>query len=331
MKGGFKINSVNYEIIQAENAENKIATIDSLMNENLISRWLKFAGVSENSIQTYSKCIKQLARYFAENQISTPTREDMENWRDSLIESGKSASTVNLYLTSCKLFFRWLAQEKLYRNITDHLKNRVKVSNGHKKDALSVKQAKDLQKSIKGRSLKALRDKAIIALMVTTGVRSIEVVRANYCDIRQTNGNYFLFVQGKGRSDKAESVLIAPKVYEKIQAYLKARKSSGEKVLKNSPLFVSTANRNKNARLDTQTIRKMIKFNLRKVGIDTPTITCHSLRHTAATIMIQQGEKLYNVQMVLRHRNLATTMIYNNAINRMKNRAEITAAKVLII
>lgn len=331
MKGGFKINSSNYEVIQAENAENKIVTIDNLLNENLISRWLKFAGVSDNSITTYGRCIKQLARYFADNHISTPSREDLENWRDSLIDSGKSASTVNLYLTSCKLFFRFLAQEKLYQNITDHLKNRVKISSGHKKDALSVSQAKDLQKSIKGNSLKDLRDKAIIALMLSTGLRSVEVVRANACDIRQIEGNYFLFVQGKGRSDKAESVLIAPKVYQKLQDYLKARKASGEKVLKNSPLFVSTARRNKNARLDTQTIRKMIKFNLRNIGIDTPNITCHSLRHTAATIMIQQGEKLYNVQMVLRHRNLATTMIYNNAINRMKNRAEITACKVLII
>lgn len=224
-----------------------------------------------------------------------------------------------------------LAQEKLYQNITDHLKNRVKVSNGHKKDALSIKQAKALQKTIKGNSLKNLRDKAIIAVLLTTGIRTIECVRSNISDIRQIEGNYFLFVQGKGRSDKAESVLIAPKVYEKIQAYLKARKASGEKVLKNSPLFVSTANRNKNARLDTQTIRKMVKANLREIGIDTPTITCHSLRHTAATIMIQHGEKLYNVQMVLRHKSIATTMIYNNAVTRMKNRAEMTAARVLII
>lgn len=323
MKNEDKIISAKAEIIQEKNT----VKIQNVLNENLISRWLKFAGVSENSIQTYGKCIKQLARYFAENQISTPAREDMENWRDSLIDAGKSASTICLYLNAAKLFFRWLAQENIFPNIADHLKNRVKVSSGHKKDALSVKQAKDLQKSIKGNSLKDLRDKAIVALMLSTGLRSVEICRADCCDIRQIEGNYFLFVQGKGRSDKAESVLIAPKVYKQIQEYLKAR----GKVLKNAPLFVSTARRNKNARLDTQTIRKMIKFNLREIGIDTPTITCHSLRHTAATIMIQQGEKLYNVQMVLRHRNLATTMIYNNAINRMKNRAEITAAKVLII
>jgi integrase/recombinase XerC len=163
--------------------------------------------------------------------------------------------------------------------------------------------------------------------MLSTGLRTIEICRANICDIRQNEGNFYLYVQGKGRFDKSESVLIAPKVYKLIQTYLKVR----GKVLKNSPLFVSTSRRNKNSRLDTQTIRKMIKSNLRAIGADSPTLSAHSLRHTAATVMIQHGEKLYNVQMVLRHKNLATTMIYNNAINRFNNRAEIDAAKILLI
>ena len=277
--------------------------------------------------------MKQLFSYFADNGIEKPTRADLENFRDYLIDSGKSASTICLYLTATKLFFRWLAQEGIFPNVADHLKNRVKVDNSnHKKDALSIKQAKELQSVIKGNDIKALRDSAIIALMITTGARSIEVVRADICDIRQTEGNYYLYVQGKGRSEKAECVLVADKVYKKIQEYLKAReKAAGKKLGKNSPLFVSTSRRNKDSRLETQTIRKMVKGNLRKIGIDTPTITCHSLRHTAATVMIMQKQELYNVQMVLRHKNLATTMIYNNFVNRMKNRAEIAAARVLII
>lgn len=311
------------QTIQAENA----IKISGLLGKNLVARWLKFAGVGSESVKTYSKCIKQLTGYFAANNISIPSRDDLENFRDSLIDSGKSASTVNLYLTACKLFFRWLAQENIFPNIADHLKNRVRVSNNHKKDALSVSQAKDLQRAIRGKDIKSLRDKAIVSLMLATGVRSVEVIRANYSDIRQIEGNYYLFVQGKGRGDKAESVLIPQKVYKLIQAYLKAR----GKINTNAPLFVSTANRNKNSRLQTQTISRMIKSNLRSIGIDTPTITCHSLRHTAATVMIQQGEKLFNVQMVLRHKSLNTTMIYNNALNRLKNRAEISACKVLII
>jgi integrase/recombinase XerC len=328
MKSNFRTDFEKSVTIQAEESSEIILLNSNILRVNLVKRWLKFAGVANKSMETYNICIKQLARYFAEKHISAPKREDLENWRDILIESGKSASTISLYLTAAKLFFRWLAQEGIYPNIADNLKNRVKVDRiNHKKDALSISQAKDLQRAIKGKDIKSLRDRAIIALMLSTGARSIEVVRANIADIRQIEGHYFLFLQGKGRSDKSESVLIAPKVYGLIQAYLKAR----GKACKQSPLFVSTSKRNKDARLDTQTIRKMIKFNLRQIGIDTPTITCHSLRHTAASVMIQQGEKLYNVQMVLRHKSIATTMIYNNTLNRLKNLAEITASKVLII
>jgi integrase/recombinase XerC len=331
MTSELKSRKAENEEIQAANVAVKVTNIDSLLNENLISRWLKFAGVGVNSVQTYSKCIKQLAKYFAEKNIATPTREDLEDWRDSLIDSGKSASTVILYLTATKIFFRFLAQENLYPNIADRLKNRVRISNNHKKDALSVSQAKDLQRAIKGNNLKALRDKAIISLMLATGIRAISVCKADSCDIRQIDGNYYLFIQGKGRYEKSESVLLAPKVYSLIQAYLKARKVNGEKVLRNSPLFVSTSNRNKDGRLKTQAVSRMIKTNLRAIGIDTPSITCHSLRHTFGTVLAKEGVELWKIQNAMHHKNLQTSLIYINSLNRLKNNAEFIAAKVLLI
>ena len=307
----------------------EVAGTDLTLSANispLVSNWIKFAAVSEKSAMTYYNCLKQLANYFADNNISAPTRADLENWRDDLINTGKSAATVVLYLTAAKLFFRWLAQEGIYPNIADNLKSRVKINHDyHKKDALTAQEASTLIKSVTGKNIQALRDKAIIALMVTSGVRSIEVVRANYCDIRKIQGGMYLFVQGKGRSDKSESVRIAPQVYSLIQAYLKAR----GKIPANAPLFVSTSRRNKNSRLQTQTISRMVKGNLREIGIDTPTVTCHSLRHTAATVMIIAGQKLDNVQMILRHKSISTTMIYNNAVNRYKNNGELVAANVI--
>lgn len=303
----------------------------NIFAESIVNRWLKFAAVSEKSVATYNACLKQLFAYLAENQISVPSRADLENFRDLLIASGKSAATIALYITTAKLFFRFLSQENIFPNIADNLKKRVKISVNHKKDALSVNQANKLLKSVKGDKVKNLRDRAIIALMLTTGIRSIEVVRADFCDIRLLEGKNYLFVQGKGRSEKAECVLIAPKVMEMINQYLRARARATGKIGKKEPLFVSTSRRNKGARLDTQSIRKMIKCNLRSIGIDTPTITCHSLRHTAASIMIQKKNSLDKVQMVLRHKNISTTMIYNNAIQRMKNHAELSVANVLII
>ena len=86
---------------------NKIQ-VSNLFSDSLVNRWLKFAGVAEKSVTTYTTSIKQMFGYFRNNNIVNPVREDLENWRDSLINDGKSANTVRLYIASCKLFFRWL-------------------------------------------------------------------------------------------------------------------------------------------------------------------------------------------------------------------------------
>lgn len=309
-----------------ENQQVAKSIVDSNLAE-MWQNWLQYAGVSQKSQSTYAASLRQLMKYFKENEITQPTEKDLANWRAELIEGGKAASTINLYVCSAKLFFGWLETENLYRNIAARFKSGVKMSNIHHKDALSVSQAKQLQRAVEGKGLMALRNRAIIKLMLTTGVRTIEVVRADICDIRRIEGSYYLFVQGKGYSDKSRAVLLDEKVYDAICLYLKAR----GKTCKNEPLFVSTSRRNKNRRLDTQTLRKMIKSNLRKINVDTPTITAHSLRHTAATVMIKRGVKIYDVQMVLGHKSISTTMIYNNAVNRMTNRAEISASKVMLI
>ena len=282
----------------------------AVFGENLMERFIKFAGVADKSATTYITALRQMFKYFRANNITAPKRENLEDWRDGLIDGGKSASTVQLYLTSAKLFFRWLAMENVYPNVADNLKSRVKISHEHKKDALSAKQSKDLLKSAKGKnSLKDKRNAAIIGLMLTAGLRTIEICRADVGDIRTINGATFLYVQ----------------VVSLIRAYLKAR----GKTKSNEPLFVSTSNRCKNQRLDTQTIRKMVKANLRGIGLDDSRLTAHSLRHTAATQMILAGVELPKVQMVLRHKSINTTMIYNNAIERLTNTAELSAANAI--
>lgn len=301
-------------------------------DNSIVDRWLKFAAVAEKSMTTYKGALKQLFLYFADNNITVPARADIENWRDSLIDGGKSASTVCLYMTAAKLFFRFLAQENIFPNVADHVKNRVKISVNHKKDSISVNQANNLLEVSKGDSLKALRDRAIIALLLSCGLRSIEVERANVADIRQIEGRNFLYLQGKGRSDKAECVEVPVKVMKLINQYLKAReKTFGKKIGRQEPLFVSTARCNAGKRITGDTIRRMIKDNLRKIGIDTPTVSCHSLRHFAASTMVMQKVELPNIQQALRHKNLATTMIYLNYFTRIKNRAECAVAQVLRI
>lgn len=297
----------------------------SLISELLVGQFIKFAGVSEKSASTYITSLRQMNRYFTDNAIVNPSRDNLENWRDSLIEAGKSASTVQLYITSAKLFFRWTALEGIYSNIADNLKSRVKPSTGHKRDCLSAAQAKELIQVAGGKSIVETRNQAIVALMSACGLRTIEVVRANVGDIRRKGGANFLYVQGKGRNDKAECVRLPAQVEKLIRRYLKER----GKVDADSPLFAGHSNRNNGGRITTQSIRKMVKAGLRAIGLDDKRLSAHSLRHTAATVMLMAGVSVEKVQMVLRHRNITTTMVYAHNINRLNNDAENYAASAI--
>lgn len=298
--------------------DNQVTVHAGIFGDTLIERFAKFAGVSESSRQTYTKSLRQLFKFFKTNAITTPSRENLIEWINGMIEQGKSPSTIQLYCTSCKIFFRWLAQENLYQNIADHLKTGIKPSHNHKKDALSFDQCKELVKSVAGDSLKNIRDRAILNLMTTAGTRTVEVVRANVEDIRFERGKVFLYLKGKGHSEADEKILLSKQTYNAISSYLKAR----GKVQASDPLFVSTSRRNKGARLETQTISKMVKRNLRGIGLDSPRLTAHSLRHSTATNLIFSGVELPKVQMVLRHKSLSTTMIYAAAWERYHNDAE---------
>lgn len=296
-----------------------------IFGASLIERFAKFAGVSESSRQTYTKCLRQMFRYLADNSIDVPTRDNLVDWIEVMKVEGKSASTIQLYLTAAKIFFRWLSQEGIFANIADHLKSGVKLSHNHKKDALSAEQCKELVKNVLGETLKSLRDRAILSLMTTAGLRTIEVVRANVGDIRFERGKVFLYVQGRGRSAADEKVLLSKQTYSAIKIYLKAR----GKVQSSAPLFVSTSRRNKNFRLETQTISRMVKKNLRGIGLDSPRLTAHSLRHSTATNLIFAGIELPKVQMILRHKSLNTTMIYAAAWERYCNDGEQILADVI--
>lgn len=310
-------------IVKVENQQ--VTTYAGTFGDSLIERFAKFAGVSESSRQTYTKSLKQLFKFFSANEITNPSRADLIDWLDDMKSEGKSASTIQLYLTATKIFFRWTAQEGIFANIADHMKSGVKPSHNHKKDALSTDQCKELVKNVSGDDLKSLRDRAILSLMTTSGLRTIEVVRANVGDIRFERGKVFLYVQGKGRSTADEKVLLSKQTYSVVKIYLKAR----GKVQASAPLFVSTSRRNKNARLETQTISRMVKKNLRGIGLDSPRLTAHSLRHSTATNLIFAGIELPKVQMILRHKSLNTTMIYAAAWERYNNDGEQILADVI--
>ena len=287
----------------------------------LVEKFIAYSQVSKSSVKSYRKGLRRLTEYFAEKSISSPTRADVLEYREYL-SSKYSPATANLYLTSAKLFFNFLQVEGVVAtNPADHVKG-LKIVAGHKKDALSTEQVKKILINFDTSTLKGKRDKAMFALMITAGLRTIEVSRANVCDIIERDGKFFLLVQGKGRTEKDSTVRIADGVVSLINSYLADRA-----VKDDSPLFASISNRNFGGRLTTTSISRIVKGAMKAAGFNSKRLTAHSLRHTAATTALRAGASIREVQQVLRHSSINVTTIYLHELDRLNNQAEcLTAA-----
>ena len=299
---------------ELQTIQNNSVVAQQTVNTELFERFIAYLDASPKTVETYTRALRQLFNYFSFNGIRQPRRDDILAFREELKTSGHKPTTIQNYITATKLFFSWTAQEGFYPNIADHLKG-AKLNRDHKKDYLTSRQVKEVLGAVEQDTLQGLRDYAILALMVTCGLRTIEVIRADIGDIRNAGENTVIYVQGKGRTEKTEYIKISAQVEKAIRVYLGARGESDE----TSPLFVSCSNNNKGARLTTRAVSGIVKERLKNAGFDSSRLTAHSLRHTAVTLSLLAGKEITEVQQFARHANIATTMIYNHALDMAKN------------
>lgn len=295
---------------------NQVAVKDSAgivgkFSESLVTDWLAFnSDKSEATIRTYTKAIGNFLNWLSDNEIKAPCREDVINYRNQLCSS-KKISTARLYTTSVKIFSKWLASKGLYLDFaagvaTPKLDEEAET---HSREALTLDEAKAVLRSFKGNDIKTLRDRLILRIMLNCGLRSIEIVRLDSTDVERRGGKFFLRVWGKGRKGKTARVEISKTVFNQIQDYLNAR---GSKRQQGEPMFTSTANRNFGQRLQTQSVSRLAKATFRAIGVDSPSITCHSCRHFCASQMLLEGVDIARVQRILRHKDPRTTQIYRH-------------------
>ena len=284
------------------------------LSEDSYLRFVSFIDVKEKSVQTYTRALRQMFRFFGENGIRNPQREDILSYRDSLKAAGLKPTTIQNYITASRLFFEWTEQERIYPNVAAHIKG-AKLDREHKKDYFKPEQIRNILQKIDRTTLQGKRDYAIIVLTVTGGLRDIEISRANIADVSTAGGNPVIYLQGKGHEEKAQYVKIPEQTQRAINDYLTAR----GKVDPEAPLFASIGNRNNGGRMTTKTISRMIKNRMVEAGYNNPRWTAHSLRHTAVTLALLEGKPIDEVQQFARHANIATTMIYNHAVQRENN------------
>jgi integrase/recombinase XerC len=295
-----------------DNANGKVELTISSTPETMISRFFAFLDTSEQTVRTYRYGISQFMKYLHAENINRPTRENVIAFKKALIAKGLKPSTIALYLSAIRRFFSWSASEGLYPNITDGVKS-PKQQGGHKRDYLSGSQIQAMLKSTTSK-----RDYAMIALIACTGLRTIEIVRANVEDIRTLGASTVLYVCGKGRTDKTEFVNLSEPVLKALQESLSERGNPKG----NEPLFVSESRRNSGKRLTTRTVSGVCKNAMKKAGYNSNRLTAHSLRHSAATLALLGGASLEDVQQFMRHSSVNVTMIYVHSVQRLKSQCE---------
>ncbi len=311
----------HYPTVQTEDAT--LPVIEPKF-ETLIETWLTAADISDVSREAYRRNSRDFTRWFGQNTTRKADRATILAYKKHLIERKFTAATQSNYLTSIRQFFRYLERETGFPDPTRDIKG-IRHPSGHRKDALSLEQLQDLFAVIPTDTLKGLRDAAVVNLAARCGLRGCELSRASIQDLIQKNGVHILKVQGKGKLESDAFVVVGPDCYKHLSRYLSQRGATKA----SDPLFASTSDNCFGARIGTTSLRKLIKKYLRKIGINTPRITAHSLRHTAVSLALEAGSTLLECSQMARHEAITTTMVYSHQKHRIETAAELKLESLL--
>ncbi len=293
-----------------------MAQIDQLKRE-----FLEHVEIEKgNSLKTVHNYEYYLTRFFEFGKISDSgdiTDDKIREFRLFLnrqsgvkVKGQQSATmkknTQNYHLIALRVFLKYLMK----RGITSLPPDRIELAKV-KQRSLDIITPTELKRLLDAPDLNTpigLRDKAILELFFSTGLRLSELCSLNNdLDLSQDDFS----VRGKG--EKVRVVFISDEAKKAIREYLKSRKDMDE------PMFVQ-ASRNKKAgtgnsanggRLTQRSIERIVKNYAIKAGISKK-VTPHGLRHSFATDLLSNGADIRSVQMMLGHANIATTQIYTH-------------------
>lgn len=297
--------------------------LDGLIDQFLISQDIKLS-----SKITYRRGLRSFFQWMTARPLPErqgPTRETILAYKTHLEDLRGSPLTLSTYLTAVRRFFEWAESMKYYPNVAKGIRGSKRLK-GFRKESLTVPQAKELLKRGNGETeIEKLRDNAIVNLMVRTGLRTIEVIRADVEDLRQEGGEAVLWIQGKGRDAKDEFVLLTEETLKPIRDYLQTVRPEPVE----GPLFRCLSSRNRSGRLTTRSIRRIIKRRLGQIGLISKRLTAHSLRHTAITLSLLGGASIQEAKTLARHASIDTTLIYAHNISRIQHAPERRIDQVL--
>lgn len=265
-------------------------------------------GLAENTLVSYHHDLQQYCAYLEELKIlpeQVPVT-DIINYLEKMQSKGRKPATISRHLAALKSFYKFLLREKAIA--ADPTRDLETPRLGRRLPrVLSVSEVEYLLSQPQSSTICGLRDKAMLELVYSTGLRVSELVSL---DVGQPNLEIG-FVRCLGKGNKERIVPIGSVAGYWLRHYL----DSGRPKLIKSPaekaLFVNTLGR----RLTRQGFWKILKKYAREAHLDTG-ITPHTLRHSFATHLLENGADLRVVQELLGHADIATTQIYTHISRR---------------
>ncbi len=221
-------------------------------------------------------------------------------------ERSNNAATRARKISTLRIFFKYLTvQEHLLDVNPAEMLESPKVKQSLPKH-LTLDDSLKLLNSVTGEN--QARDYCILTLFLNCGMRLSELVSLNVTDIKADGS---LVITGKGNKERL--VYLNPACLSAINEYLKVRPNDGIVFNDRNALFIS---RNKR-RISNKTVQHLVKTYLEKAGLANMGYSTHKLRHTAATLMYQEGDVDIRVlKEILGHTNLGTTQIYTHVANK---------------
>lgn len=283
--------------------------------KDLKMQFLEYLEIEKGrGVKTVENYDRYLTRFFIFAKVTDPkkiTEQMVREFRINLNRSNGVSGTMkkntqNYHLIALRAFLKFLRR----RDIDSLNPERIELAKvgGRDLDLISAQELERLMKGPKGDSLTSLRDRAILELFFSTGLRVSELCSLNQ-DIDLSRDAFS--VRGKG--EKVRVVFLSSEAKKAIAEYLKARGDMSD------ALFVSYGKgspRGKDLlRLTPRSIERIVKQYAIKAGI-TRKVTPHVIRHSFATDLLENGADLRSVQALLGHANIATTQVYTHVTDK---------------
>ncbi|MHA6251043.1 site-specific tyrosine recombinase XerD [Oceanobacillus sp. CAU 1775] len=262
-------------------------------------------GLSENTLQSYKRDLVHYIEYMAKTKQITNwnavKRQDILNFLYTLKDNGKSTATISRHISSIRSFHQFLIRDQIVtQDASMHIEKPKKDRT--LPDILSMQ---EVDKLLNIQTITPLdyRTKAMLELLYATGLRVTEMTTLKTADLHLMMG----FVQCFGKGSKERIVPLGETAKTALEDYLNYGRPQLVKQQQTDTLFVNQHGRT----LTRQGFWKILKKATLEAGI-TKNITPHTLRHSFATHLLENGADLRIVQEMLGHEDISTTQIYTH-------------------